>query len=154
MFISKTDEHKNIFKENYDGSYSFTMLEKLNDYDYQHVMMGSDIMASPGLSDTFTKYRVPSRFVVPMACGKPVLVHRMGFGESLVQGKNAIILNETDDINSWAFETEKYFTFDALKNIGRESLAFANQYFDVAKNAQLLANYLNEVKSTGIKPFQ
>lgn len=154
MFISKTDEHKNIFKENYDGSYSFTMLENLNDYDYQHVMMGSDIMASPGLSDTFTKYRVPSRFVVPMACGKPVLVHRMGFGESLVQGKNAIILNETDDINSWAFETEKYFTFDALKNIGRESLAFANQYFDVAKNAQLLANYLNEVKSTGIKPFQ
>lgn len=153
MFISKTDEQKRIFKENYDGSYGFTILENLNDYDYQHIMMGADLMASPGLNDTFTKYRVPSRFVVPMACGKPVLVHRIGFGESLVQGENAVILNENDNINTWAVETEKYFSHDQLKNIGRGALAFANQYFDVASNAKALADYLVEIKSIGTKPF-
>ena len=153
MFISKTDEQKQIFKESYDGSYGVTILENLNDYNYQYVMMGADLMASPGLNDTFTKYRVPSRFVVPMACGKPVLVHRAGFGESLVQGENAIILNENDDINTWAEETEKYFSHDQLSKIGKGALGFANQYFDVASNAKALAGYLEEIKSSGTKPF-
>ena len=48
MFISKTDEQKRIFKESYDGSYGVTILENLNDYDYQYVMMGQILWLLPG----------------------------------------------------------------------------------------------------------
>lgn len=152
IFIAKSEEHRKRFVKSYDSSFDFSCLENVSNSEFDSIMMASDVMASPGLPDSFTRYRVPSRFVVPMALGKPVLLHSEGFGASLTNGENAIVFTGTD-VDKWVDTTYRYFKADKLKEIGQAGSLFAQRYFNVKLNAKLLFDFLIDIKRHGNKPF-
>ena len=153
IFIAKTKEIKNIFDKTFNKMYSFSVFEFLNDLDFNKLIFISDILASPGKNDSFTKYRVPSRFVLPMFLGKTVLLNRCGFGESLKSGINSILFYG-DNPAEWAEQVYPYLNQKTINNISKDAKDFAIKYFDPKKNADSLFLFLNHVCKNGCKPFE
>lgn len=102
------------------------------DDEYLKFLKYSDLICSPGLPDDFNLYRLPSRLVKAMALGKPILTTKIGFGESLIDNQNAILL-DTEDPKKWAKSMEIIANLISIKEIGKNGRIFAEDNFDVKK---------------------
>jgi FkbM family methyltransferase len=100
-----------------------------DDAAYMEMLKASDIICSPGLPDTFNRYRLPSRLVKAMAMGKPVLTCRCGFGESLEHGVNAF-LTEGADPDGWALAMLPALDAETRHTVGGRGRVFARAHFD------------------------
>lgn len=128
-------------REILDARIQFINLETPNDDVYMKHLVLADVICSPGLPDRFNEYRLPSRLVKPMLMGKAVLTTRIGFGESLEHGENAILIDgETPE--AWAQAMRLVFDQDALLKMGQNGKAFASKHFNPQKvAAELLENF-------------
>lgn len=108
---------------------SFTNLGKVNDIGYTEMLKASDIVCSPGIPDTFNKFRLPSRLVKAMAMAKPILTCRCGFGESLENGINAF-LTDGDDPIGWADAIAECLDSTKREFVGKNGRLFAEKHFN------------------------
>lgn len=117
-----------------------------NDDIYMKFLQYSDLICSPGLPDDFNLYRLPSRLVKAMAIGKTVLTTKIGFGESLLHGKNAILIDGSDP-SGWADSMELIFNKDSMLSMGKAAREFAITHFDV-KN--VIDGFISKLKEKNI----
>lgn len=103
-----------------------------SDNEYLKFLKFSDLICSPGLPDDFNLYRLPSRLVKAMALGKPILTTKIGFGESLIDKQNAILV-DTEDPKNWAKSMEVITDLISINQIGKNGRIFAEDNFDVKK---------------------
>lgn len=128
-------------------------LQKPNDDIYEEFLHGSDVICSPGVSDEFTRLRLPSRFVKAMALGKAILTCSCGFGESLKHKYDAILF-QGDNPEEWALCIKECLNKDILEQIGKNSRIFAEKYFDMKKVVEEFSRFLKEELVSGKKPFE
>lgn len=108
---------------------SFTNLGKVNDIGYTELLKACDIVCSPGITDTFNKFRLPSRLVKAMAMAKPILTCRCGFGESLENGINAFLTDGDDPIN-WGVTIAECLESAKRELVGKNGQIFAEMHFN------------------------
>ncbi|MEO7100501.1 MAG: glycosyltransferase [Luteolibacter sp.] len=116
---------------------AFADVDLANDNDYMGMLKACDVVCSPGLPDTFNRFRLPSRLVKAMAMAKPVLTCRHGFGESLDHGVNAFLMEGTDPAE-WADSIELSLDAERRLEIGNAGQDFARLHFDSDRVAQQL----------------
>jgi|GEM_PF-2331069 len=116
---------------------AFADIGRANDSDYIEMLKACDVVCSPGLPDTFNRFRLPSRLVKAMAMAKPVLTCRHGFGESLEHGVNAFLMDGTDS-EGWADAIELSLDADRRSGIGNAGQQFARLHFDSDQVARQL----------------
>ncbi len=116
---------------------AFADIGRANDSDYMKMLKACDVVCSPGLPDTFNRFRLPSRLVKAMAMAKPVLTCRHGFGESLEHGVNAFLMDGTDPA-AWADAIESSLDTEKRIEIGNAGQDFARLHFDSDQVARQL----------------
>ena len=137
---------KKLISQVYNESIKIIDLGKPEDSEYLDILIACDLVCCPGFNDRFNKLRLPSRLVKPMMMGKPVITYKTGFGESLKDGENAILLTE-DTEDCWCRVFENAFNNKNLTMIGKLGQKFAKENLDakqVAKN--LYGSFLKLVK--------
>lgn len=152
VFISKDD----ITRKRYGNckcKFRVICLQRPNDDVYDEFLQGADVICSPGLPDEFTRLRLPSRFVKAMALGKPILTHICGFGESLKHKYNAILL-QGNNPEEWALSIKDCLDKNILQQMGKNSRAFAEKYFDMKKVVEEFSFFLKEELKSGKNPFE
>ncbi len=118
---------------------TFADIGQARDDVYMEMLKACDVVCSPGVPDTFNRFRLPSRLVKAMAMAKPVLTCRCGFGESLENGVNAFLTEDNDPV-VWA-ETIAMCLDEAKRAVvGSQGQAFARQHFDCDRVAKDLKN--------------
>ncbi len=123
--------------ERLGSSVSFTDIGTAADAVYMEMLQACDVVCSPGLPDDFNRYRLPSRLVKAMAMAKPILTCGCGFGESLVHGGNAFLMDGADPAG-WVAPIA--LTLDAATRcqVGKRGQRFAHENFDAARVAAAL----------------
>ena len=116
---------------------AFADIGHAGDEVYMEMLKACDVVCSPGLPDTFNRFRLPSRLVKAMAMGKPVLTCRCGFGESLENGTNAF-LTEGEDPAEWAETIVRCLDDVQRAAVGNQGRAFANEHFNSDRVAAAL----------------
>ena len=112
-------------------------LGRAEDTAYMEMLKACDVVCSPGLPDSFNRFRLPSRLVKAMAMGKAVLTCRCGFGESLENGVNAFLTDGAAPAD-WA-ETLAACLDDAKRaDVGNQGVVFAREHFDSDRVAAAL----------------
>lgn len=131
---------------------AFADIGLAGDEVYMEMLKACDVVCSPGLPDTFNRFRLPSRLVKAMAMGKPVLTCRCGFGESLENGVNAF-LTEGEDPADWA-ETIALCLDDAQRAaVGNQGRIFAREHFDSDRVAAALKEKFEEMLADPSNPL-
>jgi FkbM family methyltransferase len=127
-------------------SIGFADIGHASDDVYLEMLKACDIVCSPGLPDTFNRYRLPSRLVKAMAMGKPVLTCRCGFGESLEHGVNAF-LTEGVDPDGWAWAILPALDAETRREVGEKGRIFARANFESDRVAISLKAAFEELMS-------
>jgi capsular polysaccharide export protein len=109
-------------------SIQFADIGFADDDVYMEMLKASDVVCSPGLPDTFNRFRLPSRLVKAMAMAKPVLTCRCGFGESLEHGVNAFLMDGADPAQ-WAEAIAPCLNAEDRRRVGEGGRAFAMRHF-------------------------
>jgi glycosyltransferase involved in cell wall biosynthesis len=117
-----------------------------SDGDYIAMLKACDVVCSPGLPDTFNRYRLPSRLVKAMAMAKPVLTCRCGFGESLQHGVNAFLMDGTDP-KTWASAILPLLDAETRIRVGQQGRLFAEKHFRGEEVAKRLKTAFLEIMS-------
>lgn len=133
-----------LARKTLDQRIQFLDLGAPDDKEYMKYLVLSDVICSPGLPDRFNLYRLPSRLVKAMLIGKPVLTTKIGFGESLKHGKEAILISG-DNPDEWAEAMSMIFDREALRCIGEGGKVFAVKNFDAKKVANSLISNFKKV---------
>ncbi|WP_419204989.1 glycosyltransferase [Bordetella trematum] len=133
-----------LARKTLDQRIQFLDLAAPDDKEYMKYLVLSDVICSPGLPDRFNLYRLPSRLVKAMLIGKPVLTTKIGFGESLKHGKEAILISG-DNPDEWAEAMSMIFDREALRCIGEGGKVFAVKNFDAKKVANSLISNFKKV---------
>lgn len=123
-----------LARQTLDVRIQFIDLGAPDDNEYMRYLVLSDVICSPGLPDRFNLYWLPSRLVKAMLIGKAILSTKIGFGESLEHGVNAILI-DGEDPAEWAKSMSMIFDRNAIRRIGQEGMAFAKINFDARKVA-------------------
>ena len=124
-------------RDQLDGRIAFADLGVAEDDVYMEMLKACDLVCSPGLPDTFNRYRLPSRLVKAMAMAKPILTCRCGFGESLEHGKNAFLM-EGEDPADWTAAISLAHDPAARVKVGSGGRDFAHEHFDAHQVATAL----------------
>ncbi|MES2438360.1 MAG: glycosyltransferase [Verrucomicrobiota bacterium] len=123
--------------ERLSNAVSFTDLGVAGDEIYVEMLKACDVVCSPGLPDTFNRYRLPSRLIKAMAMAKPILTCRCGFGESLENGGSAFLM-DGDDPSDWAAAIAMSGDAEIRSKVGIRGREFALEHFDVLRVASKL----------------
>jgi len=117
------------------------LLGTVDDARFAGLQQAADIHVCAGYDSTFNIYRLPSRLCRLFWLGKPLLIHRAGFGESLAEGEEAM-LTHTNKASEWA---EKLLTLaqdEALRNrLSQAARRFAERHFDMEQNTDRLLEF-------------
>ncbi|GAA5124101.1 hypothetical protein GCM10023212_23420 [Luteolibacter yonseiensis] len=116
-------------RERLHSTIEFASPDLADDGDYMAMLKACDIVCSPGLPDTFNRFRLPSRLVKAMAMGKPILTCRCGFGESLEHGVNAFLM-DGDSPTAWAAGIAASTEPETRARVGRNGKNYALANFD------------------------
>ena len=116
---------------------AFTDVDLNDDEIYMEMLKACDVVCSPGLPDSFSRLRLPSRLVKAMAMAKPVLTCRCGFGESLEHGVNAFLMDGADP-SQWAQAIALSLDQSKRRNVGEAGRNFAREHFDSNRVAEQL----------------
>ncbi len=108
---------------------AFVDIGRATDGDYMEMLKACDVVCSPGLPDSFNRFRLPSRLVKAMAMAKPVLTCRQGFGESLEHGVNAFLMDGTEP-SDWADSIALSLDGEKRTDVGNAGQDFARRHFD------------------------
>ncbi len=135
-----------ITKERLCKEIEFIDIGKANDVAYTQLLKACDIVCSPGVPDTFNKYRLPSRLVKAMAMSKPILTCRCGFGESLDHGVNAF-LTEGIDPSDWANVIIMALDSQKRQSVGEKGRLFAEEHFNSDRVAAALKKKFEDMMS-------
>ena len=124
-------------RERLDARIEFADLGVADDEIYMEMLKACDVVCSPGLPDTFNRYRLPSRLVKAMAMAKPILTCRCGFGESLEHGGNAFLM-EGENPADWAASIALCGDPAIRAKVGASCRNFALEHFDAQRVATAL----------------
>lgn len=123
---------------------SMVDLGDAGDEIYIEMLKACDVVCSPGLPDTFNRYRLPSRLVKAMAMGKPILTCRCGFGESLEHNVNAFLM-DGEDPAVWADSIIPSLDSANRAKIGSRGRIFAREHFDSPRVAAALKHQFESI---------
>jgi len=122
-----------------------TWLGNLSKSDLNLVARRADITLSFGLIDGFNRSRLPQKNVMYMAYGKPMLTFGCGFGESLHDGQDALLV-QSDEPADWATKLTQLLKDKSLcERLGRNAREFALQRFDCRAIAEGLAAFYRSI---------
>ncbi len=108
----------------------------------KHVHL-ADVVCVPGVRDEFNRLRLPGRIPVAMALGKSVFTFEHGFGESLTDGREAILTHE-DTVEHWARQLARLCDASLRGEVGRQARGFAEREFDAMAVAERLLAHLRQ----------
>ena len=107
-----------------------------------------DILCCPGINSEFNYYRLPSRLCSYFYFGKPVITHKIGFGESL---NEVAVLTETNSPQEWASKILSLINSKELrKKLTINASTFYDHYLNVNNNTKSLIKFYNKVLNKGI----
>lgn len=133
-----------LAKDALDPRIQFVDLGSPDDKVYMRYLVMADVICSPGLPDRFNLYRLPSRLVKAMLLGKVVLTTKIGFGESLHHGVDAVLI-DGEDPYAWAQAMSIVFSEETLRKIGEQGREFARKNFDAQQVAQQLLSGFSKI---------
>lgn len=110
---------------------------------YERMLQACDIVAVPGVADEFNRLRLPGRIPRAMAAGKPIFTFACGFGESLVDGRDAV-LTRTDRAEEWALKLQALFDKAYRVAVGINGRAFAQQNFSAGMIGRNLSAHIQQ----------
>lgn len=124
------------------------LLGTVDDARFAALQQAADIHVCAGYDSAFNTYRLPSRLCRLFWLGKPMLLHRVGFGESLAENEEAVLMH-TNQASEWAEKMLIMAQDKALRDqLSQGARRFAERHFDMELNAdtllQLYASVLNE----------
>lgn len=112
----------------------------------------ADVALCPGLNNDWNRFRLPTKLAYYMAAGKAMLTYQTGFGEALVDGRDAM-LTITDNPREWGQKLATLLASDSLRNeIGATARGFAECHFDVHTIASELNAFYARVRSANNYP--
>lgn len=123
-----------------------TWLGKLSNEQLDLAQRRTDIAVSPGLINEYNRVRLPQKNVMYMAYGKPMLTYSCGFGESLTDGENALLVG-VDSPSVWAEKLSALIQDTSLQNkLGVNARKFAEKRFDCNVIAGGLAGFYHSIR--------
>ncbi len=103
----------------------------------------ADAICVPGVADEFNRLRLPGRIPVAMALAKPVFTFRHGFGESLEDGREAVLTRD-DEVGHWTKQLERLCDAAFRKQMSGHARRFAEREFDAGTVAKRLLDYAGQ----------
>lgn len=123
---------------------TFTDIAVAGDEVYIEMLKACDVVCSPGMADSFNRYRLPSRLVKAMAMAKPILTCRCGFGESLEHKVNAFLM-DGENPSEWADAIALCLDSTNRTKVGLQGQFFARQHFDSHRVAAALKQQFESI---------
>lgn len=117
------------------------------DSDQRHLRLlaAMDAHACPGFNNRFNHYRLPSRLCQCFAAGKPVITYRTGFGESLEDGRDALLVDK-DDADTWTEKLRPLLSDPDLRDrLARRASELAERFFDTDALTSALQEFYDRV---------
>ncbi len=131
-------------RERLEKAVTFTDIGVAGDEVYMEMLKACDVVCSPGMPDTFNRFRLPSRLVKAMAMAKPILTCRCGFGESLQHNENAFLMDGTEPA-AWADSIALCAESTNRTRVGNQGLLFAREHFDSDRVAATLKEQFESI---------
>lgn len=129
----------------YGLSNRVSLLGAVDDATFIALQQAADIHVCTGYDSVFNTYRLPSRLCRLFLLGKPLLLHRAGFGKSLKDRQEAV-LTYTNQASEWA---EKILLLthngNLRKRLSHGARRFAKRHFDIKTNTAALIHLYESV---------
>ncbi|MCH2207199.1 MAG: glycosyltransferase, partial [Lentisphaerales bacterium] len=145
-----------IFGRDWNSDLSFNLIQKYELKDEAFLLgllpekqafelqQAADILCCPGLNSSFNEKRLPSRLGLFFKFGKPILTHKIGFGESLENYKHAL-LTETNDYKEWSKKILDLASSEKLRaELSKNSLLVYKKIFNLKRNSSALIKYYKD----------
>ncbi len=130
--------------QNHHLSSRVALLGQVDDAKFAALQQAADIHVCAGFDSDFNTCRLPSRLCRIFWLGKPLLLHRAGFGESLAEGEEAV-LTHTNTAGEWAEKLLALAQDEALRDrLSQGARHFAEQHFDMDVNTEALLAFYGE----------
>jgi len=114
---------------------------------FAELQQASDINLCAGFDSDFNVYRLASRLCLAFAMGKPILLHRAGFGESLRDGNEAV-LTYTNQPAEWANKMLALAADASLrKRVSQGARRFALKHFNMDRNTRRLSDFYSAISA-------
>jgi glycosyltransferase involved in cell wall biosynthesis len=108
----------------------------------------ADVLVQPGRPGAFNNFRLPSKVPEFLAVGRPVIVPASNIGLELVDGREALVLDEATP-ERIAEACLRIFGDAALgERLAQGAAAFAHQRFDGAHVSRRLADFYRTIHAT------
>ncbi|OGV55850.1 MAG: hypothetical protein A2017_07555 [Lentisphaerae bacterium GWF2_44_16] len=128
-----------------------TWLGNISKEKLDKVVRRADIVLSPGLINEYNRVRLPQKNVMYMSYGKAMITFSTGFGESLANGENALLV-ASDSPSKWSAEILKLLHDEPLREkLEKNARKFAEIHFDCDNTAEGLANFYHSINANRTK---
>ncbi len=108
----------------------------------------ADAFVQPGAPDVFNRYRLPSKLPEFLAMGRPVVLPACNIGHDLVDGENALLMEEGNSVEILA-RLERLIADPALRDrLGKGAREFALGQLSWPDNAAGLGRFLRETMAS------
>lgn len=112
----------------------------------------ADVLVQPGRPGAFNNFRLPSKVPEYLAVGRPVIVPASNIGLELVDGRDAVVLDEATP-GHIADACIRVFENPALgERLAQHATAFARQRFDGASLSRRLVDFYRTICASPPRP--
>ncbi len=107
----------------------------------------ADCVVQPGVSDSFNRFRLPSKLPEFLCLGMPVITTAVNLGENLQDGFNAKLLYSSTPEDIADRCQEMFADTDRSKSIAEEGKKFGRRHFDLRPNSENLLAFYAKLKT-------
>ena len=113
----------------------------LNNEEYRSLLDNADVFLCPGYPDDYNHYRFAMKIIEYLVLGKPMICYATGIGESLVHGRDALLLDEYTPERLCELMIRLADDSTLRETLGRNARARAEEWLDVKKLAPRVADF-------------
>jgi len=113
----------------------------------------ADVVVQPGRLNDYNEYRLPSKLPDFLCLGKPLVTSITNLGRKLVDGEEALILQESSPEEIAARCQELFSNPDLARTIAQAGKIKGREWFNLSKNTESLIKYYERILETPKNPL-
>lgn len=125
----------------------------LSETEYNALLDAGDIFLCPGYPDDYNRYRFAMKIIEYLVLGKPMICYAAGIGESLVHGRDALLLDEYTPQRFCELMIRLSDDPGLRNTLGRNARARAEEWLDVRTLAPQVAEFYRGLLQKQLKPL-